>query len=161
MVELLTELGQRVIFAKVAAFLFSGYLFIPEPQSNKHTIEQARVPRIRFILAELAIQFAYRDVGISPVLILYQLDFLFCVYFRDCKNKLALDHYQIRSAKGIKRLWLIASLVYLLACLESHSFKFSEGFHVLSTALFKEQVAFIFDYAMNGGDKSALLQKIA
>ncbi len=78
-----------------------------------------------------------------------------------CKNKLALYRYQIRSAKGIKRLWLIASLVYLLACLESQSFKFSEGFHVLSTALFKEQVAFIFEYAMNGGDKSALLQKIA
>lgn len=83
------------------------------------------------------------------------------VYFRDCKSKLALDRYQIRSAKGIKRLWLIASLVYLLACLESQSFKFSKGFHILSTALFKEQVTFIFDYAANGGDKSALLQKIA
>ncbi len=83
------------------------------------------------------------------------------VYFRDCKNKLAIDRYQIRSSKGIKRLWLIASLVYLLACLESQSFKFSEGFHILSSVLFKEQVAFIFDYAVNGGDKYALLQKIA
>ncbi len=101
------------------------------------------------------------DFSNEEILNLYVTRWNIEVYFRDCKNKLALDRYQIRSAKGIKRLWLIASLVYLLACLESQSFKFSEGFHVLSTALVREQVAFIFDYAMNGGDKSALLQKIA
>ena len=39
------------------------------------------------------------------------------VYFRDCKSKLAIEQYQIRSAKGIKRLWMITSLVYLLAWL--------------------------------------------
>ncbi len=101
------------------------------------------------------------DLSNEEILNLYVTRWNIEVYFRDCKNKLALDRHQIRSAKGIKRLWLIASLVYLIACLESQSFKFSEGFHVLSTVLFKEQVSFIFDYAVNGRDKSALLQKIA
>lgn len=51
--------------------------------------------------------------------------------------------------------------VYLLACLESERFCFSDGFRLISRILYREQVSFIFDYAANGGDKSALLQKIA
>ena len=83
------------------------------------------------------------------------------VYFRDCKSKLAIDQYQIRSSKGIKRFLLIASLAYLIACLESEHHCFSDGFRSISRILYREQVSFIFDYAANGGDKSALLQKIA
>lgn len=41
------------------------------------------------------------------------------VYFRDCKTKLAIDKYQIRSANGIKHFWLIADLAYMIACFES------------------------------------------
>lgn len=83
------------------------------------------------------------------------------VYFRDCKTKLAIDKYQIRSANGIKRFWLIASLAYMIACFESDRYNFSEGYHLLSQLIRREQISFIFDYALNGGDKSALLQKFA
>ena len=38
------------------------------------------------------------------------------VFFRQCKNTLALDSYQIRSVKGIKRYWLLMSLAYYIAC---------------------------------------------
>ena len=97
----------------------------------------------------------------EEILNLYVTRWSIEVYFRDCKSKLALGSYQIRSANGIKRLWLIASLVYLLACLESESFSFADGFRLIFKILYREQVSFIFDYAANGGDKSALLQKIA
>ena len=53
------------------------------------------------------------------------------VFFRESKSKLAIDKYQIRSVKGIKRFWLISSLAYLIACCESNSFDFSEGYHIL------------------------------
>jgi hypothetical protein len=82
------------------------------------------------------------------------------VYFRDCKNKLAVDRYQIRSAKGIKRFWLITSIAYNLACCESHTYSFSEGFHRISRLLQIERISFIFDYALHGGEKSALLGSI-
>ena len=36
------------------------------------------------------------------------------VFFRQCKEKLALDGYQIRSAQGIKRYWLLMSLAHFL-----------------------------------------------
>ncbi|MEE0506406.1 MAG: transposase, partial [Ruminococcus callidus] len=46
------------------------------------------------------------------ILDLYVVRWEIEVYFRDCKMKLAVDKYQIRSANGIKHFWLIASLAY-------------------------------------------------
>lgn len=41
------------------------------------------------------------------------------LFFRQSKGKLALDKYQIRSRKGIRRYWLIMSLVYSQVSMES------------------------------------------
>lgn len=97
----------------------------------------------------------------QEILNLYAVRWEIEVYFRDCKSKLAIDKYQIRSSNGIKRLWLIASLAYTIACFESKCYNFSDGFHLLSRTIQRERISFIFDYALNGGDKSALLLHIA
>ena len=97
----------------------------------------------------------------EEILNLYAVRWEIEVYFRDCKNKLAIDKYQIRSADGIKRFWLISSLAYLLACLESPSFDFSAGYASLSQKIRIERISFIFDFALNGGEKSALLAMVA
>ena len=97
----------------------------------------------------------------EEILDLYVVRWEIEVYFRDCKMKLAVDKYQIRSANGIKHFWLIASLAYMIACFESKRYNFSEGYHLLSQTIRREQISFIFDYAQNGGDKSALLENIA
>lgn len=97
----------------------------------------------------------------EEILNLYAVRWEIEVYFRNCKNKLAFDKYQIRSANGIKRFWLISSLAYLLACLESPSFNFSEGYASISQTIFFEKVSFIFDFAQSGGEKSALLAMVA
>ena len=97
----------------------------------------------------------------EEILDLYVVRWEIEVYFRDCKMKLAVDKYQIRSANGIKHFWLIASLAYMIACFESKRYNFSEGYHLMSQTIRREQISFIFDYAQNGGDKSALLENIA
>ena len=83
------------------------------------------------------------------------------VYFRDCKNRLALDKYQIRSAKAISRFWLIAVLAYLIACFESESFDFSEGFALFAQKLSVERFSVLFDLALAAPDKQAFLQLVA
>ena len=80
------------------------------------------------------------------ILDLYVVRWEIEVYFRDCKMKLAVDKYQIRSANGIKHFWLIASLAYMIACFESKRYNFSEGYHLLSQTIRREQISFIFDY---------------
>lgn len=49
----------------------------------------------------------------------------------------------------------------MIAYFESDWCNFSEGYHLLSQMIRWEKVSFIFDYAQNGGDKSALLEAIA
>ena len=55
-------------------------------------------------------------------------------------RRVVINKYQIRSAKGIKRFWLISSLAYLLACLESPSFDFSAGYASLSQKIRIEKI---------------------
>ncbi len=100
-------------------------------------------------------------VSDEEILNIYAVHWEIEVYFRDCKNKLAIDKYQIHSAKGIKRFWLISSLACLLACLKSPSFDFSAGYASLSQIIRIERISFIFDFALNGGEKSALLAMVA
>ena len=49
------------------------------------------------------------------------------VFFRQSKDKLAFDRYQIRSFKGIWRYWLLMSLAHLLACTSCGETMFFEG----------------------------------
>mgnify|MGYP003571357574 CR=1 FL=1 len=83
------------------------------------------------------------------------------VFFRDSKSKLALDKYQIRSSKAIRRFWLIASLAHLIACSATDDFNFSKGYKIIKNKIYMEQIDFIFEFAKNGGDKSALLSMVA
>ena len=97
----------------------------------------------------------------QEVLDFYTIRWKIEVYFRDCKNRLALDKYQIRSARGITRFWLIASLAYLIACFESQSFDFSEGFALFAQKLTVERYSALFDLATSVQDKQAFLQLVA
>ena len=74
-------------------------------------------------------------VSDQEILALYSVRWEIEVYFRNCKTKLAFDKYQIRSAKGIKRFWLITSLAYLLACYTSNSYDFSDGYTILQSVV--------------------------
>ena len=49
------------------------------------------------------------------------------VFFRTVKNKLVFDKYRIRSAFGVRRFWLMMSLAYNLARLESDTYDFNDG----------------------------------
>lgn len=83
------------------------------------------------------------------------------VFFRDCKTKLAFDGYQIRSSKGIKRFWIITSLGYFIACCESTSFDFSEGFHSLAEEIRNEKIRYIYEFGKSGNSFSDLLAMVA
>ena len=83
------------------------------------------------------------------------------VYFRDCKNRLALNKCQIRSVRGVQRFWLIGSLAYLIACFASKSFDFSEGFAIFAHKLSVERYSSLFDLAVAAPDKQSFLQLVS
>ena len=67
------------------------------------------------------------------------------VFFRQAKDKLAFDRYQVRSSQGIRRYWLLMSLAYLIACIgcdETMSFK--DGYAYIYSHIQKERIRFVY-----------------
>lgn len=67
------------------------------------------------------------------------------VFFRQSKNVLAFDRYQIRSSKGIQRYWLIMSLAHLLCCTGTGKVEpFEKGYAFFQRKMKEEQVTFLY-----------------
>jgi len=84
------------------------------------------------------------------------------VFFRQAKNVLALDRYQIRSSDGIKRFWLIMSLVHLICCTGTGKYmNFAEGYSFFQRELHKERITFIYQCGSANVPLSDVLNLIA
>lgn len=72
------------------------------------------------------------------------------VFFRQAKQNLALDQYQIRSALGIRRFWLLMSTAHLFSCIATgQTLPFHEGFAVMQKAITTERISFIYHCALS------------
>ena len=68
------------------------------------------------------------------------------VFFRESKNVLALDRYQIRTAQGIRRYWLLMSLCHLICCTEAEgNLPFEKGFTILQKKVQQEKISYIYE----------------
>jgi hypothetical protein len=96
--------------------------------------------------------FVCTDVSLSTeeILDIYTERWKIEVFFRNCKSKLALDKYQIRSSKGIKRYWLIMPLVHLLCCTgNGKNMTFQEGYYFFEKELRVERIIFFYQCGFN------------
>lgn len=72
------------------------------------------------------------------------------VFFRQSKDKLAFDRYQIRSSKGIRRYWLLMSLAHLIACTgNGKPQSFEEGYAFLHDCIVEERISYIYQCGAN------------
>lgn len=67
------------------------------------------------------------------------------LFFRQSKDKLSFDRYQIRSSKGIRRYWLLMSLAHLIACTGcGETMPFEDGYAFIHNQIQKERLHFIY-----------------
>ena len=67
------------------------------------------------------------------------------VFFRQSKDKLAFDRYQVRSSKGIRRYWLLMSLAHFTACTRSGELRsFEEGYAFFRDRITEERISYIY-----------------
>lgn len=79
------------------------------------------------------------------------------VFFRETKGKLALNKYQIRSAKGIRRFWLMMSVVHFLCCVGTGILRsFSDGHRFWKDTLNAQRIAYIYACGKAGAPMPAL-----
>ena len=83
------------------------------------------------------------------------------LFFRQSKGKLVLDKYQIRSRKGIRRYWLIMSLVHYLCCMHSEQYcTFEEGYRYFQKQRKTEQLTNRHAFIKNGASLEAVFEMI-
>lgn len=105
--------------------------------------------------------FISTNVGLSTqeILDIYTKRWPIELFFRQSKSKLALDKYQIRSQQGIKRYWLIMSLVHYMCCMHTGKYcAFEEGYRYLQAQVKSEQLSNLYQFIKNGASLEAVLK---
>jgi hypothetical protein len=88
------------------------------------------------------------SLGTDTILEYYSSRWCIEIFFGQSKDTLGFGKYQIRSAKGIERLWTIMSLFHLLCTSGLGSYmSFGEGLLFLRKDILKERIAFIYQSA--------------
>ena len=67
------------------------------------------------------------------------------VFFRQAKQSLALDQYQIRSSLGIRRFWVLMSTAHLISCIGTgRPLPFHIGFAAIQKRIVVERISYIY-----------------
>ena len=110
-------------------------------------------PKDAFLTTKALCAFVSTDVSLSTHEILdrYMERWSVKVFFRQSKKVLVFDKYQIRSSKGIRRYWLIISLVHFICCTKSENYcPFEKGYKSLSLAITNERIEYLYDCGKKG-----------
>ena len=120
-------------------------------EGNLNGIENAVVlityPKDAFQVPKALRAFISTDVSLSTKEILdkYADRWPMELFFRQSKDKLSFDRYQIRSSKGIHRYWLLMSLAHLIACTGcGETMPFEDGYAYIQNQIQKERLHFIY-----------------
>lgn len=85
------------------------------------------------------------SLSVTDILDHYVVRWNIEVFFRNAKQKLAFDKYQIRSSTGIKRFWLIMSLAHFLCCVGTDKIlSFEDGYSHFQSEILRERTEFIY-----------------
>lgn len=107
--------------------------------------------------------FLCTDVSLSTnqILSCYVCRWPIEIFFRQCKNKLALDSYQIRSARGIRRYWLLMSMAYYICVIGTESScSFETGYHLICDIIQQEKYQYLFQCAKTSNNFEAFMKLV-
>lgn len=105
--------------------------------------------------------FLSTDVSLSTdeILSYYVCRWAVEVFFRQCKDKLALGGCQIRSAQGIRRYWLLMSLAHYMCVTGTDEFcSFENGYHRICDIIRSEKYRYIFQCAKASNDFDSFIK---
>jgi hypothetical protein len=131
-----------------------GKYYVYRYEGNLNGIDNAVVllswPAAAFKNPKALKAFVCTDTSLDIVTILEYYGARWCIeiFFGQSKDTLGFGKYQIRSIKGIERLWTIMSLCHLL-CTTGLGFNmsFGDGLLFLRKDILKERIAFIYQSA--------------
>jgi len=108
--------------------------------------------------------FITTDVSLetSEILAYYSCRWCIETFFAQSKGNLGFGRYQIRSVRGIERLWLLTALFHLLSTVGLDSlFVFGDGLRFLRKNITSDIVTFIYQSAKNNVPLSKVIDLCA
>ena len=108
--------------------------------------------------------FLSTDVSLSTdeILSYYVCRWPIEIFFRQCKDKLALDSYQIRSAQGIRRFWLLMSLAHFMCVAGSGEIgSFKNGYYQICDIIQLEKYHYLFLCTKRNHDFDSFMKSVA
>ena len=120
-------------------------------EGNLTNLENAVVlisyPKEAFGLPGALRAFICTDAALSSQEILdrYLVRWSIEIFFRQAKQSLALDQYQIRSSLGIRRFWVLMSTAHLISCIGTgRPLPFHIGFPAIQKCIAVERISYIY-----------------
>jgi len=96
---------------------------------------------------------------ILEILSCYVCRWLIKVFFRQYKNRLALDTYQIHFSKGIQRYWLLMSMAHHICVTGTGKYQsFQEGYQLIRSTIQQEKDQYLFQCAKSSPDFEAFMK---
>ena len=134
----LVTVGQRQYYV----FRYEGNL-----TDLEHAVVLISYPKAAFGLPGALRAFICTDTDLSTQEILdrYLVRWSIEVFFRQAKQSLALDQYQIRSSLGIRRFWVLMSTAHLISCTGTgRPVPFHIGFAAMQKSIAIERISYIY-----------------
>lgn len=102
------------------------------------------------------------SLATQEILDLYLERWTIEVLFREAKQKLALDKYQIRSSRGIRRYWLLMPLAHFVCCTGTGKLMpLQDGLSAIQSQLYKERITYIYQCGATRETLKILLALVA
>ncbi len=104
-------------------------------------------PKDAFQVSKALRAFLSTNVSLSTqeILIRYTERWSIEVFFRQAKEKLAFDQYQIRTSQGIRRFWLLMSLAHFVACTGGEEIQaFEDGYAFFQNKVVEERLRYFY-----------------
>ena len=154
-----TEKGFDLVTVKNRKYYVYRY------EENLNGIENAVVllsyPEKAFGNPKALRAFISTNVALSTLKILscYVCRWSIEVFFRQCKTRLALDTYQIRSSKGIQRYWLLMSMAHYICVIGTGRYQsFQKGHQLIRSTIQQEKYQYLFQCAKSSIDFEAFMK---
>ena len=114
----------------INAFAQKGFHTIGALKTNCLLYPSGMKKKLSELAAELSVTHNGFDLATVKKRKYYVYRWSIEIFFRQCKDKMALDGYQLRSAQGIKRYWLLMSLAHFMCIAGTGEFcSFETGYH--------------------------------
>ena len=168
-IDIVQNIAKELPAPLVMSYLLCDCWYVSEKIINAfaqkwfHTIGALKTNRLLYPsemkkkLSELAAELSVTHNGFDLVTVkkrkYYVCRWSIEIFFRQCKDKMALDGYQLRSAQGIKKYWLLMSLAHFMCIAGTGEFcSFETGYHKICGIVQLEKYRYLFQCAKESDD---------